>query len=198
VRIYTDHKSLKYIFTQKELNMRQRRLLELMADYDIDLQYHHGKINIVPYALSRKSEASMAMQITQHKELFKEMRRMDLMVIRRAMSPDKLMAMQIQPTILEKIREAQGRDPKLQEFREQVKAGLRSGMQIHADGTLRFGNIICVPKGEVWQEVLAEAHSSAYFIHPGGTKMYQDVKQRFWWHEMKKKIAQYVAKCLEC
>ena len=80
MRIYTDHKSLKYIFTQKELNMRQRRLLELMADYDIDLQYHHGKINIVPYALSRKSEASMAMQITQHKELFKEMRRMELMV----------------------------------------------------------------------------------------------------------------------
>ena len=78
--IYTDHKSLKYIFTQKELSMRQRRWLELMADYDIDLQYHPGMINIAPDALSRKSEASMAMQITQQKELFEEMRRMDLMV----------------------------------------------------------------------------------------------------------------------
>jgi len=65
VLIYTDHKSLKYIFTQKELNMRQRRWLELMADYDIDLQYHPGKINVVQDALSRKPEASMAMQITQ-------------------------------------------------------------------------------------------------------------------------------------
>jgi len=68
---------------------------------------------------------------------------MYLMVIRRAISPGKLMAMQIQPTLLEKIREAQGRDPKLQEFREQVKAGSRSDMQIHADGTLRFGNRMC-------------------------------------------------------
>jgi len=104
---------------------------------------------------------------------------MDLMVIRREISPGKLMAMQIQPTPLEKIREAQGRDPKLHEFREQVKAGLRSDMHIHVDGTLRFGNRICVPKGEVRQEVLAEAHSSTYSIHPGGTKMYQDLKQRF-------------------
>jgi len=53
----------------------------------------------------------------------------------------------VQPTLLEKIREAQSGDLKLQEFREQVEAGLRSDMQIHADGTLRFGNRICVPKG---------------------------------------------------
>ena len=168
--IYTDHKSLKYIFTQKELNMRQRRWLELMADYDIDLQYHPGKINVVPDALSRKPEASMAMQITQQKELFEEMRRMDLMVIRRATSPGKLMVIQIQPTLLEKIKEAQGRNPKLQKFREQVKAESRSDMQIHADGTLRFGNRICVPKGEIRQEVLVEAHSSAYSIYPGGRR----------------------------
>ena len=62
--IYTDHKSLKYIFTQKELNMRQRRWLELMADYDIDLQYHPGKVNVVSDALSRKFEACITMQIT--------------------------------------------------------------------------------------------------------------------------------------
>ena len=95
---------------------------------------------------------------------------MDLMVIRRAVSPGQLMVMQIQPILLEKIREAQSGDLKLQEFREQVEAGLRSDMQIHADGTLRFGNRICVPKGEVRQEVLAEAHSSAYSIHPGGQR----------------------------
>jgi len=48
-----------------------------MADYDNDLQYHTGKINVIPDALSRKPEASMAMQITQQIELFEEMRRMD-------------------------------------------------------------------------------------------------------------------------
>ena len=82
--IYTDCKSLKYIFTQKELNMRQRRWLELMADYDIDLQYHPGKINVIPDALSRRPEANMVVLLTQQEELLKEMRRLDLMVIWRA------------------------------------------------------------------------------------------------------------------
>jgi hypothetical protein len=50
--IYTDHKSLKYIFTQADLNMRQRRWLELIKDYDLDVHYHPGNANIVPDALS--------------------------------------------------------------------------------------------------------------------------------------------------
>ena len=53
-KIYTDHKSLKYIFTQKELNMRQRRWLELIKDYDLEILYHPGKANRVADALSRK------------------------------------------------------------------------------------------------------------------------------------------------
>jgi hypothetical protein len=57
-RIFTDHKSLKYIFTQKDLNLRQRRWLELIKDYDLDIQYHPGKENVVADALSRKSQAN--------------------------------------------------------------------------------------------------------------------------------------------
>ena len=52
--IYTDHKSLKYFFTQKELNMRKRRWLELVKDYDCDILYHPGKANVVADALSRR------------------------------------------------------------------------------------------------------------------------------------------------
>jgi hypothetical protein len=51
---YTDHKSLKYIFTQKDLNLRQRRWLELIKDYDLEIHYHPGKANLVADALSRK------------------------------------------------------------------------------------------------------------------------------------------------
>ena len=65
--IYTDHKSLKYVFTQKELNIRQRRWLELMADYDIDLQYHPGKASVVLDALSRKPEVYMTVQLIRQK-----------------------------------------------------------------------------------------------------------------------------------
>ena len=56
--VYTDHKSLKYIFTQKELNLRQRRWLELIKDYDMRLHYHPGKANVVADALSRKSHVN--------------------------------------------------------------------------------------------------------------------------------------------
>ena len=53
--IYTDHKSLKYLMTQKDLNLRQRRLLELIKDYDLIIDYHPGKANVVADALSQKS-----------------------------------------------------------------------------------------------------------------------------------------------
>jgi hypothetical protein len=53
--IYTDHKSLKYIFTQSELNMRRQRWLELIKDYELEIHYHLGKANVVVDALSRKS-----------------------------------------------------------------------------------------------------------------------------------------------
>jgi len=64
-------------------------------------------------------------------------------------------------------------------FPEQMETRLRTDMQIHADGTFRFGNRIYVPKGKVQQEVLSEAHSLAYSLYLGGTKMYQNLKQRF-------------------
>ena len=94
VLIYTDYKSLKYIFTQRDLNMRQRRWLELMTNYDIDRKYHPEKVNVVPDALSKKPGACMVMQITQQRELLEEMRRMELMVTRRTSASRQLMTMQ--------------------------------------------------------------------------------------------------------
>ena len=149
--IYTEHKSLKYVFTQKELNMRQRRWLELMADFDIDLQYHPGKANVVPDALSRKPGVFKAVQITRQKELLKEMMQLDLMIVQRtSVQEGQIMTFQIKPTLIEEIKAAQNTDQRLQKFREQVEAGLRSDVRIHTDGALYNGNRICVPKGEVY------------------------------------------------
>ena len=72
--------------------MRQRRWLELMTDYDINLQYHAGKVNVVLDALSRRPEANMVMLLTQQEELLKEMKQLDLMVIRRVSVSIQLMA----------------------------------------------------------------------------------------------------------
>ncbi|KAL8104528.1 hypothetical protein AgCh_028665 [Apium graveolens] len=74
-KIYTDHKSLKYIFTQKELNMRQRRWLELIKDYDYTINYHPGKANVVADALSRKERLNM---ITSSEELIKEFEKLEI------------------------------------------------------------------------------------------------------------------------
>ena len=67
--IYTDDKSLKYIFTQNELNKRQRRWLELVKDYDLEIHYHPGKANVVVDALSRRSYVNMAVAFQMPPEL---------------------------------------------------------------------------------------------------------------------------------
>nr|GFD26592.1 CCHC-type integrase [Tanacetum cinerariifolium] len=74
--IFTDHKSLKYIFTQRELNMRQRRWLELLKDYDTNIQYHPEKANVVADALSRKSGMIAGIKIEE--EIIHDLERLDI------------------------------------------------------------------------------------------------------------------------
>ncbi|WVZ70304.1 hypothetical protein U9M48_018980 [Paspalum notatum var. saurae] len=76
--IYTNHKSLKYIFTQNELNMRQRRWLELIKDYDLEIHYHPGKANVVADALTRKSYVNMAVAFQMPHELCAEFESLNL------------------------------------------------------------------------------------------------------------------------
>ena len=66
-------------------------------------------------------------------------------------------------------------------------------------GVLRCGNWLCVPYvSDLRRTLLKEAHSSGYMVHPGSTKMYQDLKQLFWWEGMKKDIGDFVSYCLVC
>ena len=130
----------------------------------------------------------MLVQITQQKELIQDIIRLDLMLVRGTEKAGQFMALQIQSSLIDEIKEAQKEDPRLQKFRAQVEAGLRTDISIRPDGALYFGSRLCVPQGEVRQKILAEAHSSAYSIHPGGNKMYQDMKKQFWWNAMKREI----------
>ena len=100
--------------------MRQRRWLELMADYDLDLQYHSGKVNVVPDALSRKPSFMM---MTQQKKMQEEILKLDLEIILPG-DIGSLMTLVTQPSLIEKIKEVLKEDPKLQKIREEVEVRL--------------------------------------------------------------------------
>ena len=90
-------------------------------------------------------------------------------------------------------------DPELQRIKQNLEKGKSPGFVVHEDGTLRFQNRLCVPKnGELRKQILEEAHNTRYSVHPGGTKMYRDLRQYFWWNNMKKDVEEYVDRCLIC
>jgi hypothetical protein len=101
--IYTDHKSLKYIFTQSDLNLRQRRWLELIKDYDLEVHYHPGKANIVADALSRKSHCNHLRFEGMAPELMEEIAQLNLHLVPHC----QINNMDIQPLLRTQIEEAQ-------------------------------------------------------------------------------------------
>ncbi|WVZ70892.1 hypothetical protein U9M48_019521 [Paspalum notatum var. saurae] len=165
--IYTDHKSLKYIITQNELNMHQRRWLELIKDYDLEIHYHPGKANVVADALSRKSYANMALGFQMPPELCEEFESLNLGFLNHT----TVAAFEAEPTLEEEINKYQKEDEKLQEIRESLRKGEAPDFK---------------------------EDERAYSIHPGSTKMYYDLKERFWWLGMKRAVAEYVAVCDTC
>ncbi|KAM7492457.1 hypothetical protein LguiA_035378 [Lonicera macranthoides] len=100
--VYSDHKSLKYIFTQKDLNLRQRRWIEYLEDYDFTLQYHPGKVNVVADALSRKFQGSLAALRCREWKLRQELQRYNLMVSRND-NQAYLYNMVVQPAIQQQV-----------------------------------------------------------------------------------------------
>ncbi|WVZ70527.1 hypothetical protein U9M48_019187 [Paspalum notatum var. saurae] len=193
--IYTDHKSLKYIFTQNELNMRQRRWLELIKNYDMEIHYHPGKANVVADALSRKSYANMALGFMMPHELCEEFERLSLGFLHHTTAA----AFKVEPTLEQEIRKHQKTDEKLREICELLKLGKAPHFWEDEQGTLWYKNRICVPNVDsIKKLILSEAHDTAYSIHLGSTKMYYDLKERFWWYGMKCAVAEYVAICDTC
>jgi hypothetical protein len=192
--IYSDHKSLKYIFTQTNLNLRQRKWLELIKDYDIKIYYHPGKANLVADALSHKKYYNTTIARGMRPELCQEIRYLNL-----AMVNETAMAVEVEPTLEAEIRKAQMEDEKLREIRELIKDNKTSDFTEDGNGTLWLGKRICVPNLKPIQElILRQAHDSAYSIHPGNTKMYKDLKTRYSWYGIKRDIVEYVSLCDTC
>jgi hypothetical protein len=174
--IYTNHKSLKYIFTQSESNMRQQRWLGLIKDYELEIQYHPGKANVVVDALSRKSQVNMLATHPMPYELAKEFDKMSLKFLNNTQG----VTVELEPTLEQDMRKGQKDDEKSNEIWQLIIDGKGKDFCEDTEGVVCFKDRLCVPDIKSIQElILKKAHETAYSIHPGSEKMYQDLKKRF-------------------
>nr|GEW35806.1 retrotransposon protein, putative, Ty3-gypsy subclass [Tanacetum cinerariifolium] len=162
---------------QKELNMRQRRWLKLLSDYDCDIRYHTGKENVVVDALSRK-------------ERDKPLRVRALVMTISLNLPKQILEAHIEALKPENLKK--------EDVGDMIRTDIpKERLEPRTDGTLCLNSRSWLPYyGALRSVIMHESHKSKYSIHPGSEKMYQDMKKLYWWPNMKADIATYVNKCL--
>jgi hypothetical protein len=130
--LYTNHKSLKYIFTQSNLNLRQRRWLELIKDYDLGINYQTGKANVVVDALSRISHVSQLVVDSMPFEFCEEFDKLNLTIIVNT----EAIKMEVGSSLLQEIRRGQLEDEKVQEIKHNIKEEKSPGFSEDNEGVL--------------------------------------------------------------
>jgi hypothetical protein len=195
--LFTDHKSLIYFFTQTELNMRQRRWLELIKDYDMEINYHPGKANVMADALSRKTYCNNLMVKEEQPALHEELEKLRIEIVDHGQANE----LRVTYDLEDRIRTVQKSCVEIKVLRELMKEGKAEDYRLDEQGTVWLKERICVLQDKaLLEQIMREAHDSRYSIHPhpGSTKMYKDLKTRYWSKDMRRDIAHYVACCDTC
>ncbi|XP_019246557.1 PREDICTED: uncharacterized protein LOC109226218 [Nicotiana attenuata] len=186
--------------TQKvELNLRQRTWLELLKDYDIDILYHPGKVNVVADALSRKSMGSLAHLEAFQRPLAREAHWSASLGVCLGESSEEGVIVQnrAESLLVVQVKNKQYDDPLLVQLNERIHKHTTTTFSLGMDdGTLWYQGQLYVPNiYGLRQRIMVEAHASRYSVHPGSTKMYRDLKEIYWQNDMKRNVADFVAKC---
>jgi hypothetical protein len=137
--LYMDHKSLKYIFTQPHLNVRQRRWLELIKDYDLRINYHPGKANVVADALSQRSHVNQLVVKSIPSKLCDEFAKLKIV------ANTEVVEMEVGSNLLQEIQKGQLEDVKIQEIKRNIKEEKLPGFTKDDQGVLCYKGRICVP-----------------------------------------------------
>ncbi|GJW48567.1 putative reverse transcriptase domain-containing protein [Tanacetum coccineum] len=160
IRVY------QHILDQKDLNMRQRRWLELLSDYDCEIRYHPGKANVVADALSRKEREPLrvrALVMTIGLDL-----------------PKQILNAQTEARKLENIKKEDVGGMLVENSKDPEKFRTEK-LEPRTDGTLCLNGRSWLPcYGDLRTVIMHESHKSKYSIHPGSDKMYQDRRQLYW------------------
>jgi hypothetical protein len=140
--LFTDHKSLKYFFTQTELNMGQRRWLELIKYYDVEINYHLGKANVVADALSRKTYCNNLMVKEEQPALHEELEKLRIEIVNHG----QVNELRVTYDLEERIRTAQKSSAEVKVPRELIKEGKVEDNRLDEQCTVWLKEQICVPQ----------------------------------------------------